>query len=405
MKPVFIIGMGLTSEDLTQKHKTLIHSADILVGGKHHLDFFSSLPAKKKEITKDIKGITTYIKRVMKDNSVVVLASGDPLFFGIGNVLLKKLGPENVIVCTNVSTVAAAFARIKESWNDAKIFSFHGRDHEKHVLESLRNNEKIAVFTDPTRNPAWIANLLIKNRFDHYKICVLEQLGTAAERINWYSPEEAVGRTYYSPNIVILKHFPVEPEKQINLHLGMPEEWFDHKNGLITKAEVRAVALSKLQLKTDHVLWDLGAGSGSVSIEAALFIRKGIIIAVEKDSERIKQIKKNKKRFKIRNLKIKNITLPNDLGILPEPDRIFIGGGGSDIKEIVNSAIDYLKPGGMITANTVQIRNTGIIIDQLKKKGFKTDVVQVQINRGQEMPQGHRFQAMNPVWIITGKLE
>ena len=91
MKPVFIIGMGLTSEDLTEKHKSLIHRADVLVGGRRHLDFFSDLPTRKKEITRDIKGITAYIKRKMKDKAVVVLASGDPLFFGIGNVLLKKL--------------------------------------------------------------------------------------------------------------------------------------------------------------------------------------------------------------------------------------------------------------------------------------------------------------------------
>lgn len=402
MKPVIIIGMGLTGDDLTDKHKSLINSADVLVGAKRHLEFFHDHPAKKREITKDLKGTIAYVKRNMKDKNVVVLTSGDPLFFGIGNLLLQKLGPENVVVCTNISSVAAAFARIKEPWNDARIYSLHGRDDLSGVIDSLRKNEKVAIFTDSRNNPARLARLLLDQRMPHYRICVLEKMGTLDECVRWYEPEEAVDVDFKEPNFVILKPLDTCSESATPLALGLPDKQYEHEKGLITKAEVRAVSLSKLNLYRDSVLWDLGSGSGSIAIEASLFIRKGRILAIEKDSRRIEQIKKNRKRFKVKNLDIVQNTLPAGLDQLPEPDRVFLGGGGQDIKEIIQIACSRLKPGGIIVANIVLIQNMSRVMKQFESENLDVDVTQVQISRGVDMPNGKRFQALNPVWIITG---
>ena len=183
----------------------------------------------------------------------------------------------------------------------------------------------------------------------------------------------------------------------------MPDQWYAHEEGLITKAEVRAVSLAKLRLFNDHILWDLGAGSGSVSIEASLLIKKGRIVAIEKNPERIGHIRTNCKRFKVRNIDIIQTLLPQGLASLPPPDRIFIGGGGMDLPDIIQAAVGHLKPGGIVVVNTVLIQNIARSIETLQQNRMTTDVVQIQVHRGQDMPWGQRLEAANTVWIISGK--
>ncbi|MBW1759002.1 MAG: precorrin-6y C5,15-methyltransferase (decarboxylating) subunit CbiE [Deltaproteobacteria bacterium] len=417
--PVSIIGMGLSPRDLTAKHIELIQSADILIGGARHLAYFKNYPAAKKEITKDIKGLIEYLKDRIKDHSsqsIVILASGDPLFFGIGSVLTNALGPDNVTVYPNITSVAAAFSLIKEPWSDAHIVSLHGRDRKKEFLEMLLKTDKIAVFTDPGRNPAWLADFMLKNGFADFDMCVFEQLGSSSEHFEWYElPTAAVQKEFSEPNLVVLKRKKsahesnetkqTKNDQSVELYPGAPDSWFDHQKGLITKAEVRAVTLSKLRLASNHILWDLGAGSGSVSMESSLFVKTGKIFAVEKELDRIRQIQNNKDRFGVKNLEIINAVLPEALENLPRPDRIFIGGGGSDLENIIISAAQYLNDMGIMVINTVLIANIDTALGTLERIGFKTEIVQVQINRGRNMPWGKRLEAQNPVWIISGTKE
>ena len=402
MKAVSIIGMGMGPEDLTARHKSIIERADILVGGRRHLEQFNDIPAQKKPIGKDIDGIIEFVRAQSKLQKIVVLASGDPLFYGIGARMAGALGARRVRIYPNISSVAAAFARIKEPWNDAAIISLHGRKNDDKLFSALENENKIAVFTDPKKNPAWLAARLIEKEFSNFKICVLEALGSDSERFDWYPLPKAAKMKFADPNMVVLKRSPLESKPDKNLQLGAPDNWYDHQGGLITKSEIRAIALSKLRLKPHHTLWDLGAGSGSVSIEAALFIKKGKIFAVEKNPDRIENIKNNSKRFKVRNLKIVHAVLPAGLSGLARPDRIFIGGGGKDLKTIITAGVKHLKPTGRMVINTVLIPNLQVAKTTLSQLKFETEVIQVQINRSRQMPWAERFEAQNPVWIISG---
>jgi precorrin-6Y C5,15-methyltransferase (decarboxylating) len=402
MKPVNIIGMGMGPEDLTAKHLSIIEQADILVGGKRLLENFKALPSQKKSIGKNIDAIIKFVKEKSKHHKIVVLATGDPLFFGIGAKMTRALGADQLRIYPNINSVAAAFARIKEPWNDARIISLHGRQNEDRLFSALEKENEIAVFTDPKKNPAWLAARLIAKEFLNFKMCVLEALGSDSERFKWYSLPGAARMKFTEPNMVVLKRSPLESKPDKKLHLGAPDTWYDHRGGLITKSEIRAITLSKLQLETHHTLWDLGAGSGSVSIEAALFIKKGKIIAIEQNLDRIEHIKNNQKKFKVRNLEIVQATLPQGLSRLPRPDRIFIGGGGKDLKTIVTAAAKYLKPGGRIAINTVLIPNLQAVMAALDRLKFETEVIQVQISRSRQMPWAERFEAQNPVWIIAG---
>jgi precorrin-6Y C5,15-methyltransferase (decarboxylating) len=402
MKPVTIIGMGMTVEDLTAKHLEIIGKADILVGGKRLLNLFKDSRARKKVIGKDIDGVVEFVRQEMKNQKVVVLASGDPLFFGIGRRLVEAIGTHNILIYPNISSVSAAFARLREPWDDVKVISLHGRDNEDRLLQALEEENKIAVFTDPKNNPARLAARLLENHLLDFKICVLEALGSSAEKVNWYTLAEAAGMKFADPNMVVLKRIPLNQELKKPLYLGAPDDWYDHEKGLITKSEIRAITLSKLRLAAGHVLWDLGAGSGSVAVEAALLINKGKIFAVEKNSARIARIKNNKKRFGIGNLKVIQAELPQGLDKLPHPDRIFIGGGGKQLIPIIIAAAQCLKPKGVIVINTVLFPNVEAARGTLEKLGFDTEIIQAQINRSRPMPWAARLEALNPVWIVTG---
>ncbi len=402
MKTVTIIGMGMGPKDLTAEHLEIIEKADILLGGQRLLDNFDRFNAQKKTIDKNLEGVIDFVKKRMATQSIVVLASGDPLFFGIGARLIKALGAENVLIYPNISSVAAAFARIKEPWNNVRVISLHGRDNQGLLLKTLERETLVAVFTDPKNNPARLAQRLVEEDFMNFKMCVLESIGTTEERFAWYDLNRAAGMVFAEPNLVILKR-SVENLKGINsLHLGLPDNYYDHQQGLITKSEVRAISLAKLRLLKDHVLWDLGAGSGSVSIEASLLMPSGKVFALEKNPARIQQIKINKTRFDVKNLEIVQTVLPEGLEGLPRPDRIFIGGGGRDLGRIINAAVTFLKPNGLVVVNTVLMQNIQTATETLNALDFKTNKVQVQISRSRPMPWGERLEAQNPVWIISG---
>lgn len=403
MKPIDVIGMGLSPDDLTAGHLQIIEAADILAGGRRHLSYFKNTGAVQYEIGADLKGLIQKFKRLQKTKSIVVLASGDPLYYGIGRRLVDDLGPERVVIHPNITTVAGAFARLKRSWAGVPVVSLHGRDNIAPLVDVLRQNECIAVFTDPERHPGWLAGQLLKAGLADYEMCVLEQLGMRGENVVWYALEAAVQKRFREPNLAVLQRRRIDAAEKRALSLGMPEGCFEHERGLITKAEVRAVTLAKLSLGNSNTLWDLGAGSGSVSIEAGLFIKQGRMVAVEQNASRIEHIRRNKKRFGLKNLDVVAAVLPDGLEGLPDPDRIFVGGGGHQLKHILQKAAGRLQPGGIIVVNTVLIDSLQTARQTLQKMKFTVDVVQVQIHRSRAMPVGDRLEAENPVWIIRGE--
>jgi precorrin-6B C5,15-methyltransferase / cobalt-precorrin-6B C5,C15-methyltransferase len=403
MNKVTIIGMGLSVRDLTAEHLERIRSADVLVGGRRHLAAFEDLDVPKREITGRISETIAFIRSHMQDHRIVVLASGDPLFFGVGARICRELGTGRTTVMPNISSIAAAFARIQAGWDDARIISLHGRDRMGPLLQALKDPVPVAVLTDDRRTPDWLAARLLEKEIDHVQIAVFEQLGTSAENFGWYSLPQAAQQRFARPNVVILKARGREAQTRNDLYLGMGEEVFAHDGGLITKAEVRAVCLARLRLKPGQTLWDLGAGSGAVSIEASLLLGGGRIVAVEQNEARVRQIRANARRFGVYNLDVVQAELPQGLEGLPAPDRIFIGGGGRHLPRIIAAAAERLPPRGVMVANTVLLGNLQAAMDAMEQRAMTVQVVQVQVSRCKTMPWDRRLVAQNPVWVVVGE--
>ncbi len=398
---IHVIGMGLSIADLTASHLALIESASVLVGGKRHLASFGKATAVRKEISSPVSGVLDFIERHMASGLVVVLASGDPLFFGIGKTLIERLGPDKVVIHPNVTSMAAAFARLKLPWQDAAWVSLHGRDNMRGLVKAMDDKNLLCVLTDPKNDPLAVKKQVVSHDYT-WQMWVLENLGAPEEKISSMDEHTDTQTVFGQPNVVVLQKGEL-PAPSAPLRLGTPDNWFVHEKGLITKAPVRVLSLAALELGPTNILWDLGAGSGSVGIEATLFLPDGFVYAVEKNKHRIEQITANVKRFTVRNLSAVRAQLPHGLADLPRPDRVFIGGSGKDLDQVLNVVVKVLNPLGRIVINTVLMETLHLAVSVLDEKGFEVDITQAQISKSSDMPWGRRMEALNPVWIIAAQ--
>jgi len=401
--PVDIVGMGMGPDDLTAAHRRLITESALLVGGRRHLAFFPEKAPETLEITSDLRGLTAEIRRQQRFKRIVILASGDPLYYGVGAYLANSLGRENVRIHPNITSVAAAFARMGEPWQGIPVVSLHGRRQEDALQNALLSADRVAVFTDPICTPVWIGDFLRRRGLDGIQIGVFECLGSAEERVSWHTPESITDQAFRTPNMVVLKRDPLKPRRHPTLHLGMPESAYDHERGVITKAEVRAVSLARLNLMPNLTLWDLGAGSGAVAIEASLLMHGGHIWAVEKNPVRIQHIQANRERYGVTNLEVVQAELPAGLDKLPDPDRVFIGGSGRSLGATLEVVCQRLSKDGILVVNTVLLDSLHETRQHLGACGLETDVVQIQVSRSRPLAESDRLEAMNPVWIMRGQ--
>jgi len=297
-----------------------------------------------------------------------------------------------------------AFARIKESWEDAVFVSVHSRRIED-IVETVRSNDKVGIFTDDEHTPAAIARVLLEHGVAGYRAYVCQNLGSKDENIVETDLPDLC-ETECSPlNILILLR---DQQKQVGSpwprRLGIPDEEFHQrrpKEGLITKQEVRAVSLAKMRLTDESVLWDIGAGSGAVSIEASFLVRKGRIYAIEKNDADVAIIKENLRKFYAPNVEVVQSFAPDGLSELPAPTTVFIGGSGGRIEEILDFVSHKLKPGGRIVINVVVLENLVAAVNALKARGFVPDVTLVNVARSTNVMELTRFEALNPVFVIA----
>jgi len=404
---VYIIGVGGGgASSLPPEMRQLINQAELIFGGERLLDMFPSISGHKVAIRHNLVEVTEAIKANVGRKRMVVLASGDPNFYGIAKYLTSKLGKDIFEIIPNVSSMQLAFAKIKESWDDATFTSVHSRPIEG-IIETVRSSHKIGIFTDEEHTPAAIARVLLAHGVDGYQAYVCQELGGEDEKVI-ETDLYGLSKMRFSPlNILIL--LKAQPGKAgdefCSRLLGIPDEQFYQrrpKGGLITKLEVRAVSMAKMCLAADSVVWDIGAGSGAVSIEASFLARNGRIFAIEKNTEDVAIIRKNLQRFGASNVEVIQTLAPGGLGDLPDPTVVFIGGSGGQMEGILDIACHRLKPGGRIVINAVTLESLNTAVNGLKTRGFAAEVTLINIARSKDIANLTRLEALNPVFVITG---
>jgi precorrin-6Y C5,15-methyltransferase (decarboxylating) len=401
--PVQVVGLGMSPADLTPRTLEIIREAQVLVGGRRLLDYFPEHLAMKIPLGKDPEGTLRQIAALAEAKRVVVLASGDPNFYGIGPLVVKLLGGEQVVIHPNLTAVQAACARLKMPWQDATIISLHGRSLEQ-LDAGLQKPGALIIYTDPVHTPGEIARFLMDRGLTKSRLCVAEDLGQDTERVTWMSLAEVQEREFSALNLVVALPEPREASfPGSSLHLGLPEEDFLHQAGLITKTEVRAVVLAKLHLLPGQVLWDVGAGCGSVGLEASLLISDGKIFAVERHPERAAQIAANRDRFGVANLEIVCAPAPVCLAKLPDPQRVFVGGGGPEVGAIIREAMRRLTSGGRVVITAALLETLETARNVLTEAGWEVEVVHLQVSRSYPLAGGTALQALNPVWVVTSQ--
>lgn len=404
---VYIIGVGEGgASSLLPEALGIVSGAEILFGGERLLNMFPPFPGQKVAIKNNLPEVTRLIQDNLGRKRMVVLASGDPNFYGVAAYLTGKLPKEAFEIIPNVSPMQLAFARIKESWHDAALASVHSRPIED-IVEVVRSSDKVGLLTDEKHTPAEIARVLQARGIDNCRVYVCQDLGSDRESIVATDLYGLNGMEFSPLNVMILIRecraakggAPGQPL------FGIPDHEFNRRlpdKGLITKQEVRAVSLSKMCLTEDSVVWDIGAGSGAVSIEASLVAGKGKVFAIERDAEAVAIISQNIEKFGRNNIEVIQGLAPDNLEMLPEPMAIFIGGSGGHMAEILPVACHRLKPGGRIVVNAATLESLHTAAQGLKDNGFMAEITLVNVARGKEISDLNRLEALNPVFIITG---
>jgi precorrin-6Y C5,15-methyltransferase (decarboxylating) len=401
-KRVKVIGIGDDGQNgLFPRYLEWIEQADVLVGGERQLAFFPDHPGKRILIKGGLQPVLEQMERERHQHQIVVLASGDPLFYGIAGLIVRKLGQEQVEVHPHLSSIQLAFARMGESWQHALIESVHGRPMNG-LAQRIDGQEKVALLTDETHSPSAIARYLLQFGMTEYQAFVAENLGNPEERCSWWELDELADAQFSPLNVVILKR---KAEAEVpRWSLGIEDEEFSQRKperGLITKKEVRVLSLAELRLQKNSIVWDIGAGSGSVSVEAAKLAPFGQVFAVEKNEADLVNIEANRKKFRT-DFTVIHAKAPDGLDSLPDPDAVFIGGSGGELRELLQVCCSRLKPRGRIVVNAATVETLAKTQEALKEEGFSARITLLQTARSKPILQMTRFEGLNPVYVIVG---
>ncbi|MGH9013242.1 MAG: precorrin-6y C5,15-methyltransferase (decarboxylating) subunit CbiE [Acidimicrobiia bacterium] len=377
--------------------RVAIDEATVVVGSDRQLELVERArllgpAAERVALTGALDDVLNVIDhRRSAGGRVCILASGDPGFFGIVRVLGDRFGRPALAVHPAPSSIALAFARLGSSWDDAVVVSAHGRPLDEAVARLVPAG-KAAVLTSPDSPPQVVAAALAGEGLGQQTAAVVTRIGEPEEAVFEGDLCAVAARAFDPMSILILEPEGVRTSTK-GLSWGLPEHEFAHRAGMITKAEARAVALGKLDVPHTGVLWDVGAGSGSVAIEAARLCPGLRVFAIEQDTESAARIDANAAAHSVA-VDVVVGTAPRVLAKLPDPDRVFIGGGGI---AVLDAGLDRLRPNGVVVANYALLDRAVLGWQRLG------NLVELSVSRGVGLGEtGVRLAAENPVFVCWG---
>jgi precorrin-6Y C5,15-methyltransferase (decarboxylating) len=348
-----IVGIGEDGvEGLSPVARGLVANADVVFGGARHLALAALLiRGEAKRWPSPFSGAVGEVL-AQRGRQVCVLASGDPFFYGVGSVLAAHVSPDETVVVPAPSAFSLAAARLGWALPDIALVSLHGRALDR-IRPHLHPGARVIALTSDREGPEALARLLAESGFGGSRLTVLEALGGAKERIRTVTADAFDLAEVAELNTVAVEVAAAPGARVLAFASGLADDLFEH-DGQITKREIRAVTLSSLAPCRGELLWDVGAGSGSVAIEWMLAHPSMRAIAVESRADRAGRIRRNAAAFGVPELEAIEGRAPEALAALPTPNAVFVGGGANDAR-VLDAAIGALRPGGRLVVNAVTL--------------------------------------------------
>jgi precorrin-6B C5,15-methyltransferase / cobalt-precorrin-6B C5,C15-methyltransferase len=408
---IHIVGIGDDGLDgITRQARSVIEAAEVIVGNRglvQRIGESTAPQAKRIVVGGDLDELQNTLSSYV-DQQLVLLAGGDPLFYGIARFLAEKFGKDRFEVIPHVSSMQLAFARVKESWDDAYLSNLATQPLDR-VVDNIRTAERVGLFTTESISPSVVASALLDRRIDYFTAYVCENLGTPDEVVTQGELKTIAHESFGPLNVMVLIRKTGKADRPSGMGsarlFGNPDDVFLQsrpKRGLLTPSEVRCIALAELDLTKRSVMWDVGAGSGSLAIEAARIAYEGKVYGIEMDVEDYGLMIENAKMFDCPSLIPIHGQAPQAWADLPNPDAIFVGGSGRVVAELVRDALPRLNPGGRIVVNVSSPDSLVETHRAIEEAGLRTDVRMINIARGQYQLDRLRFDAMNPTFLIMG---
>ena len=395
--------IGVASPALGEQQSSLIRGCVAAAVSRRHRPLVEDLCPRLIEIT-PLTRMLDQVEAALAEGDVAVLASGDPLFFGIGRALIERFGPARITVHPALSSLQLACARFCLPWDDLALISLPGRTEPNPAGLVLRH-QRALLLTGGGTSPDGLARELLatltefgdRERIEAIRVRVAENVGLADEGLFAGGLAETAERRFAPLNLMLVE----QPPFMLPFRLGLSEDEIVHSRGLITKDEVRAATLHRLRLPPAGVFWDIGGGSGSVSLEAARLCPDLRIHTVEKHPAEQANIRANVRRFGAYAIRLIAGEAPEALSDLPDPDRVFIGGSGNRLETILDAAASRLRPGGRIVVNAVLPETEATARRHLAELGLRTHSSTIAVTRRAQAADEPRV--FNPITLITGE--
>jgi precorrin-6Y C5,15-methyltransferase (decarboxylating) len=393
-----LIGIGEDGiEGLTPAVRKLLAQAHLVVGGARHIALAGPLLAKTMTWPSPFADAIPEIL-ARRGSPVCVLASGDPFFYGVGTLLSTHASPQEMQCFPAPSAFSLAAARLNWSLQDCCLMSLHGRGFER-IIPVLQPSSKILCLSWDETTPPRLAKLLCERGLGQSRIVVMEAMGGQRERTR-AATAEAYSMEGIDPlNIVALEIAATTRSRILPVANGLADSWFE-TDGQLSKREVRAVTLSSLAPRRGEVLWDVGAGSGSIAIEWLLSDPANRAIAIEAREDRASLIRRNAENLGVPHIEIVTGRAPEAFANLPHPQAIFAGGGASDAN-LLDAAYAALAPGGRLVVNAVTIEAEAELARRFKAQGG--ELLRIEIARAEPLGSFHAWRPALPViqWSVT----
>lgn len=391
---VTVIGIGPGSPDvLTVEARNALCDCDAVIGARSVAEsvktgkplYFEFLPEKIRAVLDTHPAV----------RCAAVVMRGDTGFFSGTKKLLDALDGYDVTILPGISSVSSFAAALGVSWDDASLISLHGR--EGNLIHAVTSSRRVFALTGGENTPAALCERLCAFGLGHLRCAVGERLSYPDERITRGTAEELAGGAYDPLSVLYIEN----DAPGFRVRHGIPDDEFIRGDVPMTKAEVRAVTMAALDLPPDAVVYDVGAGTGSVSVECALTAWNGTVYAVEKESDAAELVRQNRLKFRVENLTVIEGTAPEALRDLPAPTHAFIGGSSGNLRDIVAALLEK-NPGVRIVLNAATLETQGEAAACAKEFGFSVyETVTVNAARSRKLGRYHMMAAQNPVSVIT----